>query len=79
MDRSEVLKKVTEICADIFEIDDLVLTDETTAEEIEEWDSLTHLNIISDVENEFGFRFTMAEIQALKNVGCLVDTIVKHL
>ena len=78
MDRNEVLKKVTEICADVFELDDLVLTFETTAEDVEEWDSLSHLSIINEVEMGFGIKFTMAEIQGLKNVGSLVDTIIKH-
>lgn len=78
MDRNEVLKKVTEICADVFELDDLVLTFDTTAEDVEEWDSLSHLSIINEVEMEFGIKFTMAEIQGLKNVGSLVDTIIKH-
>lgn len=79
MDRNEVLVKLTEICEDVFEIDNLTLTFETTAEDIEEWDSLSHLSLLNEVESEYGFKFTMAEIQALKNIGDLVDTVVKHV
>lgn len=79
MDRNEVLVKLTEICEDVFEIDNLILTFETTAEDIEEWDSLSHLSLLNEVESEYGFKFTMAEIQALKNIGDLVDTVIKHV
>lgn len=78
MDREEVLRTLTEIAIDVFDVDDLELTDETTADDVEEWDSLTHLSLINEVEMEYGFKFTMAEIQQLKNVGDLVDTIIKH-
>jgi len=78
MDREEVLRTLTEIAIDVFDVDGLELADETTADDIEEWDSLTHLSLINEVEMEYGFKFTMAEIQQLKNVGDLVDTIIKH-
>lgn len=78
MDRNEVLKTVTEIARDVFEVDDLVLTEDTTAKDVEEWDSLSHLNLLNEIEMEYGIKFTMAEIQSLKNVGDLVDAIIKH-
>lgn len=78
MNRNEVLIALNEICSDVFEIDDLKLDFETTAEDIEEWDSLTHLSLINEIELKYGFKFTMAEIQDLKNVGDLVDTIIRH-
>lgn len=78
MDRNEVLKKIEEIAKDVFETDDLEFTFETTAEDVEEWDSLSHLSLLNEVEIEFGFKFTMSEIQSLKNVGSLVDVVVAH-
>lgn len=78
MDREEIFETLTEICKDVFDVDEIELTDDTTADDIEEWDSLTHLSLINEVEMEYGFKFTMAEIQQLKNVGDLVDTIIKH-
>ena len=76
MDRELVLEKVTEIAADVFGEDDLVLEDETTAADVEKWDSLTHLALMSELEDEFDITFTMGEVQSLKNVGELVDIIV---
>jgi len=78
MDRNEVLAKLTEICRDVFENDDVELNFETTAADIDEWDSLTNLSLINEIEIEYGFKFTMAEIQGLRHVGDLVDTIIKH-
>lgn len=79
MTREEVLEKLTEICYDVFENDELDITEETTAADIDEWDSLSHLSLINEIEMEFGFKFKMSEIQNLKNVGSLVDVIVSYI
>lgn len=79
MDRNTVLKKLTEIARDVFENDDINLTEATTAADVAEWDSLTHLNLISDCEDEFDITFTLAEISRSKNVGELIDAILKHM
>lgn len=79
MEREEIFKTLTEICEDVFEVTDLELTDDTTADDIEEWDSLTHLSLMNEIELEYGFKFSLAEMKSLKNVGELVDTIQKHL
>lgn len=79
MNRSEILKKVNEICADVFDDEELTVTDTTTAEDVEEWDSLTHLQLMSEIETEFQIKFTLGEIQGFANVGELVDTIRKRI
>jgi len=79
MTRDEVFEKLVEICFDVFENDELDITDETTAADIDEWDSLAHLSLINEIEIEFGFKFKMSEIQNLKNVGDLVDVIVSYI
>lgn len=79
MDRNEVFKKVMEIAKDVFDNDAVVLTDETTAADVEEWDSLTHLSLISDIEDEFDISFTLSEISGSKNVGELVDALMRHI
>ena len=79
MERNEILKKITEIARDVFDNDEVELTEAATAADVEEWDSLSHLSLISDVEDEFGIRFTLAEVSGSKNVGELVDAIIKHL
>ena len=79
MERNEILKKITEIARDIFDNDEVELTEATTAADVEEWDSLSHLSLVSDIEDEFGIRFTLAEVSGSKNVGELIDAIVKHI
>lgn len=78
MTRDVVTAKLTEIFRDIFEEDDIVVTDETTAQDIEGWDSLTHLSMISEVESEFKIRFKMKEITAMKNVGEMITIICER-
>ena len=79
MERNEILKKITEIARDVFDNDEVELTEQTTAADVEEWDSLSHLSLVSDIEDEFGITFTLAEITGSKNVGELVDAIIKHM
>ena len=79
MERNEILKKLTEIAKDVFDNDEVELTEATTAADVEEWDSLSHLSLVSDIEDEFGIRFTLAEVSGSKNVGELVDAIIKHM
>ena len=78
MERNEVLEKVIAVCKDVFDNDSLVLSETSCAAEVEEWDSLTHLSIISDLENEFDISFTLDEINNSKNLGELVSAIIKH-
>lgn len=79
MERNEVLAKVTEILRDEFEDDELEVTYETTAADVEEWDSLAHLSLIHEIEKEFKIKFTMGEIQESQNVGELIDALIKHV
>ncbi len=79
MDRNEILAKINEIAKDVFDNDEVELTEATTAADVEEWDSLSHLSLVSDIEDEFGIRFTLAEVSGSKNVGELIDAIVKHI
>jgi len=70
-----LLSRVQDIMADTFDEDDLVVTPETTAADVEEWDSLSHIRLIVAIEREFGFKFSNAEIDGLENVGDLVRAI----
>lgn len=78
MERNEILKKITEIARDVFDNDEVELTEASTAADVEEWDSLSHLSLISDIEDEFDITFTLAEVSGSKNVGELVNAIIKH-
>lgn len=79
MERAEVYEKINEIARDVFENGSLVLSDATTAADVDGWDSLTHLSFISDIEEEFDITFTMREVSASRNVGELVDALMGHL
>ena len=79
MERNEVLKKITEIARDVFDNEEVEIAEETTAADIEEWDSLSHLSLVSDIEGEFGIKFTLAEISGVKNVGKLIDALINHI
>ena len=79
MDRDEVMEKVTEIAREIFDDDELELNDDTIAADVDGWDSLTHLSLINEIENEFEIKFEMKEVQGLNNVGELIDVIVERI
>jgi acyl carrier protein len=75
MSSDQILTQVRSIMEDVFDIDELDVTPTTTAADIEEWDSLSHIRLIVAVERKFKIKFKSAEIEALKNVGDLVNLI----
>lgn len=79
MDRSKILSRTTEIFADILDKEDLVLVEATTADDVKEWDSLSHVRLLISLEREFGIRFGAAEVQTPRNVGELVDLIQRKI
>lgn len=79
MTKGEVLAKLNEIAQEVFEDDELILKENTVASDVEGWDSLTHLQLISEIEDEFKIKFLMGEIQGFANVGELVNTIINHV
>ncbi|KPE51558.1 acyl carrier protein [Chryseobacterium indologenes] len=76
MNKDEILAKLTGIFHSELDNDDIVLHFETTADDIEEWDSLSHIQLIVAVEKAFGVRFTSSEIQSWNNVGEMIDCIL---
>jgi acyl carrier protein len=79
MERNEILKTVNEVFADNLDNEDIVLTEATTADDVEEWDSLTHVQLVVAVEKRFKIRFNAKEIQSWKNVGEMIDSIQSKL
>ena len=76
MTREYVYEKMNEIFRNVFDDENIFLTDETNAEDIEDWDSLEQINLIVAIENEFEMMFDMAEVADLANVGEMVDLIL---
>lgn len=79
MNREQVMKKVNDVFKDVFDDKTLMITDNTTASDIEDWDSLTHITLISSIEEEFGIKFEMADIVKFENVGDMVDAICEKV
>lgn len=79
MERNDILSRVQEIFRDELELDDLVLTDETTADDVEEWDSLSHVQLVVALEKAFNIKFTSREILSWDNIGDLIECICKKI
>ena len=79
MERNDTLKRVEEIFREELEQDELVLTDETTAEDVEGWDSLSHVQLVAAMEEAFGIEFKSREILSWDNIGDLIDCIEKKV
>ncbi|MBR3564865.1 MAG: acyl carrier protein [Paludibacteraceae bacterium] len=77
MEHAQILAEVQDIFRDILDNEDIVLQDQTTADDIEEWDSLTHIQLIVAIEKHFKIKFTSAEILSWNCVGEMVDCIAK--
>ena len=77
MQKETVLETIRNVMVDVFDLDDLSISYDTTAQDIEEWDRLSHIRLVVALEREFGVRFSNAEIEGLGNVGALVDLLVQ--
>jgi acyl carrier protein len=74
--RDEVIKRLLPIMEDTFDEDKIVYIDSLSADDIEEWDSLSHIRFMVAVEREFSVRFSTSEIEGFKNAGELVDALL---
>jgi acyl carrier protein len=77
MDRSHILKEVNGIFIDVLDDEDIILSYETTADDIEDWDSLHHIQLVVAIEKHFQLKFTSMEIQSWANVGEMIDDILR--
>ena len=75
----EILQQMTEIFRDVLDNEDITLKPETTADDVEEWDSLTHIQLVVAVEKKFKIRFKTSEITSYKNVGEMAGGIQQKL
>jgi len=79
LDNDTRLSELQEIFRDVLDQPDLILTRESNGNNVEDWDSLAHINLISSIENKYKVKFALGELQKLKNVGDMIDLIDKKL
>ncbi|MCI8395499.1 MULTISPECIES: acyl carrier protein [Eubacteriales] len=75
MDGREIFARLNKVFQEVFDDPSIRLTPQTTADDIEDWDSLEHITLISAVEREFRMKFKMKEISSMKNVGEMAGII----
>ena len=79
MTREEAFKRLTDVFREVFDDDSIELNEETTSDDVEDWDSLSHINLINDIEAKFNVSFTTEEVISTKNVGEFISLIEKKL
>ena len=79
MTREAVFETLNEVFRDVFDDESISVTENTTSNDIEDWDSLEHINLLAAVEQEFGVKFNMGQGVSMKNVGEMADIIISQL
>jgi acyl carrier protein len=79
VNREKVFDEVQNIFRDIFDEEQLIINDSTNSDDIEDWDSLNHINLVSSIEREFKIKFALGELLELKDVGAMIDLMLKKL
>lgn len=79
MKKTETINKLTPVFRKVFSNESLGLTSELTADDVQEWDSLSHMLLISEVENTFSIKFKLKELNKMQNVGDMADLIIAKL
>lgn len=77
METEEIKSRLTPIFRDVFSDGDLIVNESMTADDVKEWDSLSHINMIYAVEKAFGVKFSIKDVRSTKDVGELVQLIKK--
>lgn len=79
MNTEQLYERLNGVFRDVFDDDNITVSAGTTANDIDDWDSLEHIRLIAAVEDEFGVRFKMGEVSTMKNVGDMVEIIKKKM
>jgi acyl carrier protein len=79
MERADILNKLNEIFVEVLDNDEIKLTPETTATDVEDWDSLNHIQLVVAIEKQFKVRFNSGEVQSWKNVGEMIDSVQRKI
>ena len=75
MNDHDIITRLNDVFRDVFDDDSLSVSENTTSADIEDWDSIEHINLISAVEDEFSMQFRMREVSGMKNVGEMIAII----
>ena len=75
----DLLPEIQEIFRDVFDDPTLIITRESNASTVEDWDSLAHVNLVTAIEKKYKIRFALGELQELKNVGDMIDLMEEKL
>lgn len=78
MTKEKIYEGLNEVFQEVFDDETIVVKPETTADDIEDWDSLEHINLVVAIENYFNIKFNMNEVTTMKNVGEMVDIILER-
>lgn len=78
MTKMDIIERLTAVFRDVFDDNSIVINENTTSADIEDWDSIEHINLVGAVEDEFGLRFKMKEVSGMKNVGEMIDIIAER-
>ena len=79
MELQQIYEMLDEVFQDVFDDDSIHVTPETTADDIEDWDSLEHINLVVAVENKFHVKFKMSEVVGFRNVGDMVNVLAERI
>ena len=79
MERKEIFKTVQDVFRDVLDNDDILLNNDTVADDIDEWDSLSHIQLIVAIEKQYKIKFTAREVVGFLNVGEFVDSVINKL
>lgn len=79
MDKTQVLEKLQQIFREVFENDEITITPLMTSEDIDEWDSLSHMVLVSEIQKRFKIKFSSKESYSWSNIGELADCIIAKL
>jgi acyl carrier protein len=77
MDREDVYERLNMVFREVFDDETIELTDDTTADDVDGWDSFEHINLVVAVEEEFSFKIPMGKVVTMQNVGEMVDIIME--
>ncbi len=76
--KQEINKRLTQVFHDVFDDEDIQIFDEMSAKDLEEWDSLMHITLVVATEKKFGVQLNAAEVGQLKNVGEMIELLMKR-